>query len=104
MQSFLRFNDPLQFSLCYFIPRYTYGFSGGGTKLFFPGRGALPGFLKYGAWEVIIASKRGAGGSCEIKISRYGGLRAKIWAIIAVVEAKISLFSQKGGGWAGELA
>ena len=36
--------------------------------------------------------------SCELKISKFGGLRAKIVVKIRVVEAKMSIFSQKGPG------
>ena len=32
-------------------------------------------------------------GACELKISKFGGLRAKIWAKIEAVGAKISKFS-----------
>ena len=45
---------------------------GGGTQLFFSsGRGVLPGFLKCGACELIIASERG-GGSCGLTIFKFG--------------------------------
>ena len=37
--------------------------------------------------------------ACELKIFKFGGLRAKIWAKIEAVEAKISKFSQKGALW-----
>ena len=37
--------------------------------------------------------------ACELKISKFGGLRAKIWAKIEAVEAKIVKFSQKGALW-----
>ena len=36
-------------------------------------------------------------GACELKISKFRGLRTKIWAKIEAVEAKISKFSHKGG-------
>ena len=36
-------------------------------------------------------------GACELKISKFGGLRAKIWAKIEAVEAKISIIFSKGG-------
>ena len=39
------------------------------------------------------------GGDCELKISKFGGLWAKIWVKIEAVEAKISKFSQKGVLW-----
>ena len=35
-------------------------------------------------------------GACELKISKFGGLWAKIWVKIEAVEAKISKFSQRG--------
>ena len=38
-------------------------------------------------------------GSCELKSSKFGGLRTKILAKIGVVKAKISIFSQKGVLW-----
>ena len=34
--------------------------------------------------------------ACELKFSKFGGLRAKIWAKIDAVEAKISKLSRKG--------
>ena len=49
-------------------------------------------------------------GPCELKVSKFGGLRAKIWAKIEAVEAKISIFSEMGVlwtdnfGWNGTLA
>ena len=66
---------------------------GGGGHSTFSGRGVWPGFLKCGACELIFASEKGA---CELKISKFGGLRAKIWLKIEAVEAKMSKFSQKG--------
>ena len=89
---------------------------------FFSGRGVRPGFLKYGACELTFASeKRGlwAGsfqiyglvswklpnlGACELKISKFGGLWAKIWVKIEAVEAKISKVSQKGVLWTDSFA
>ena len=38
-------------------------------------------------------------GACELKISKFGGLWAKILAKIEAVEANISKFSQKGVLW-----
>ena len=43
---------------------------GGGTQLFFSGRGMQPVFPKCGACELIIASEKG---SCKLKISKFGG-------------------------------
>ena len=72
------------------------------------------GFPKCGACELIFASEKGGLwtenfeiwglvnwkfpnlGACELKISKFGGLWAKIWVKIEAVEAKISKFSQKG--------
>ena len=65
---------------------------GGGTQLFFSGRGVQPGFPKCGACELTFASEKGglvsgkflnfglvSGkfpnlGACELKISKFGGL------------------------------
>ena len=88
--------------------------SPGGVLNFFSGRDVRPGFPKCGDCELIFASEK-AGlwtenlqiwglvnwkfrnfGACELKISKFGGLWAKIWAKIETVEAKISTFSQKG--------
>ena len=84
---------------------------GGGILNFFSGRGVRPGFLKCGACELILASNK-AGlwtenfqiwefvswkfpnlGACELKISKFVGLWAKIWVKIEAVEAKIFKFS-----------
>ena len=35
-------------------------------------------------------------GACELKISKFGSLLAKIWVKKGAVETKISKFSQKG--------
>ena len=43
-------------------------------------------------------------GACELKISKFGGLRAKIWVKIEAVEAKISKLSQKGVLWTDSFA
>ena len=95
---------------------------GGGHSTFFLGRGVQPRFPKWGACELIYASEKGALwtenfpiwelvnwkftnlGSCELKIFKFGGLRAKIWAKIEAVEAKISKFSQKGVLWTDSFA
>ena len=65
----------------------------GGTY-FFSGRGLRPGFLKCGACELIFASERRV---LWIRIFKFGGLRAKIWAKIEALEAKISQFFLKEG-------
>ena len=89
----------------------------GGALNFFSGRGVRPGFPKYGACELTFASENGGLwaenfqiwglvswklpnlGACELKISKFGGLWAKIWVKIQAVEAKIAKFSQKGVLW-----
>ena len=43
-------------------------------------------------------------GACELKIPKFGGLRAKIWAKIKAVEAKISKFYKKGVLWTNSFA
>ena len=43
-------------------------------------------------------------GACELKISKFGGLWAKIWVKIEAAEAKISKFSQKGVLWTDSFA
>ena len=52
----------------------------------------------------LLFKKKGDEGACELKISKFGGLRAKIWAKIEAVEAKISQFSQKGILWTDSFA
>ena len=64
--------------------------SGGGTQLF-SGRGVRPGFPKWGACELILASEKGGlwaeiskFGACELKISQFEGLWAEnfqIWGL-----------------------
>ena len=95
---------------------------GGGALNFFSGRGVRPGFPKCGACELAFASEKGGLwaenfqiwglvswkfpnlGACELKISKFGGLWAKIWVKIEAVEAKISKFSQKGVLWTDSFA
>ena len=60
-----------------------------GNQLF-SGRGVQNGFPKCGTCELINASERG---SCELKISIFGGLRVKIWA----KRLKFPIFFSKGG-------
>ena len=94
----------------------------GGALNFISGRGVRPGFPKCGACELTFASEKGGLwvenfqiwglvswkfpnlGACELKISKFGGLWAKIWVEIEAVEAKISKFSQKGVLWTDSLA
>ena len=95
---------------------------GGGHSNLFSGRGVRPGFPKCGACELTFASEKGGLwaenfqiwglvswkfpnlGACELKISKFGGLWAKIWVKIEAVEAKISKFSQKGVLWTDSFA
>ena len=95
---------------------------GGGALNFFSGRGVRPGFPKCGACELTFASEKGGLWAenfqiwglvswkfpnlraCELKISKFGGLRAQIWVKIEAVEAKISKFSQKGVLWTDSFA
>ena len=76
-----------------------------------------PDFPKCGACELTFASEKGGLwaenfqiwglvcwkfpnlGAWELKISKFGGLWAKIWVKIEAVEVKISKFSQKGVLW-----
>ena len=85
---------------------------GGGALNFFSGRGVRPGFPKCRACELTFVSEKGGlwaenfqiwglvSGkfpnlrACELKISKFEGLWAKIWMKIEAVEAKIS---SKGG-------
>ena len=94
----------------------------GGALNFFSCRGVRPGFPKCGACELTFASEKGGLwaenfqiwglvswkfpnlGACELKISKFGGLWAKIWVKIEAVEAKISKFSQKGVLWTDSFA
>ena len=103
-----RCNTTYNFLLCKSNIHYT---PGGGTQLF-SGRGVRPGFPKCGACETDICLWKGglvSGkfpnlGACELKISKFGGLWAKIWVKIEAVEAKISKFSQKGVLWTDSFA
>ena len=94
----------------------------GGALNFFSGRGVRPGFPKCGTCELTFASEKGVLwaenfqilglvswkfpnlGACELKISKFGGMWAKIWVKIEAVEAKISKFSQKGVLWTDSFA
>ena len=67
---------------------------GGGHSTFFSGKDVRPRFPKCGASELIFAYQRGVLGT---EFFKFGGLRAKIWAKIDAVEAKISKFFSKGG-------
>ena len=117
------FNYFLPFFLIFFLNLVLWvGGSPGGALNFFSGRGVRPGFPKYGACELTFASEKGGLwaenfkiwglvswklpnlGACELKISKFGGLWAKIWVKIEAVEAKISKFSQKGVLWTDSFA
>ena len=83
----------------------------GGTQ-FFSGRGVWHGFPKVWGlrtdtclWEGGLVNWKFPNlGACELKIFKFGGLWAKIWAKIEAVEAKISKFSQKGVLWTDSFA
>ena len=95
---------------------------GGGALNIFSGRGVRPRFPKCGACDLTFASEKGglwaenfhiwglvSGkypnlGACELKISKFWGLWAKIWVKIEAVAAKISKFSQKGVLWTDSFA
>ena len=84
------------------------GYRGGGALNFFSGRGVRPGFPKCGACELTFASEKGGlwaeNWACELKMSKFWGLWAKIWVKIEAVEATISKFSQKGILWTDSFA
>ena len=88
----------------------------GGALNFFSGRGVQHRFPSVGLRTDICLWKGGLWaenfqiwglvswkfpnlGACELKISKFGGLWAKIWVKIEAIEAKISKFSQKGVLW-----
>ena len=81
-------SDFLQFLLC--------ATPGGGHSTFFQVGVCGPDFQSVGLVNWHLPLKRGA---CELKISKFRGLWAKIWVKIEAVEAKISKFSQKGVLW-----
>ena len=56
-----------------------------------------PVFPECGACELIISARLKGGSACELKISKFGDLRGKIWAKIEVLEAKISFFFLERG-------
>ena len=74
---------------------------GGGSQLFFQVGVCGPDFQSVGLAKWYLPLKRGA---CELKMSQFGGLWAKIWVKIEAVEAKISKFSQKGVLWTDSFA
>ena len=93
---------------------------GGGTHLFFQVGVCGPDFRSVGLANWHLPLKRGWAenfqiwrlvsgkvpnlGACELKISKFGGLWAKIWVKNEAVEAKISKFSQKGVLWTDSFA
>ena len=105
-KSFYLFLKPV--SIFEIFIRFESLYRGGGALNFFSGRGVRPGFPKCGACELTFASEKGGLwaenfqiwglvswkfpnlGACELKISKFGGLWAKIWVEIEAVEAKIS--------------
>ena len=119
--SWRQFKDALSTSLI-FRRMMSFVSNPGGGLNFFLGRGVRPGFPKCGACELIFASEKGGLwtenfqiwglvnwkfpnlGACELKISKFRGLRAWIWVKIEAVEAKISKFSQKGVLWTDSFA
>ena len=95
---------------------------GGGALNFFSGRGVQPGFPKCGACELTFASEKGCLWAenfqiwglvswkfpnlraCELKISEFGGLWAKIWVKIEAVQAKNFQIFSKGVLWTDSFA
>ena len=91
---------------------------GGGALNFFSGRGCAARISE--VWGLrtdiclwkggLVSGKCPNLGACERKMSKFGGLWAKIWVKIEAVETKISKFSQKGAlltdsfAWNGTLA
>ena len=116
------FGTAIQCEIARRFPRSVVKVGPGGALNFFSGRGVRPGFPKFGACELTFASEKGGLwakkfqiwglvswkfpnlGACELKISKFGGLWAKIWVKIEAVEAKISKFSQKGVLWTDSFA
>ena len=68
---------------------------GGGHSTFFQVGVSGPDFRSVGRANWHMPLKRGA---CERKMSKFGGLWAKIWVKIEAVQAKISKFSESKGG------
>ena len=100
------------------------GLKPGGALNFFSGRGVRPARIsevwglrtgiclwkggalvsgKFSIWGLVSWNFPNLG-ACELKISKFGGLWAKIWVKIEAVEAKISKFSQKGVLWTDSFA
>ena len=106
------FTHPQNCSFCFV------GVCPGGALNFFSGSR----FPKCGACKLLFASEKGGLWTenfkiwglvnwkflhletCELKMSKFGGLKAKIWAKIEAAEAKISKFSQKGVLWTDSFA
>ena len=74
---------------------------GGGHSTFFQVGVCGPDIRSVGLANWHLPLKRGA---CELKISKFGGLWAKIWVKIEAVEAKISKVSQKEVLWTDSFA
>ena len=84
---------------------------GGGALNFFQVGVCGPDFQSVGLANWYLPLKRGLVnwkfpnlGACELKISKFGGLWAKLWVKIEAVKAKISKFSQKGVLWTDSFA
>ena len=79
----------------------------GGHSTFFQVGVCGPDFRSVGIclWKGgLVSGKFPNLGAWELKISKFGGLWAKIWVKIEAVEAKISKFSQKGVLWTDSFA
>ena len=82
----LKLNHDIGLYTSTFLHIWGYYAAPGRALNFFSGRG--------GACALIFTSE---GGVLWTEIFKFGGLRAKIWAKIEAVEAKISIFFLKGG-------
>ena len=84
---------------------------GGGHSTFFQVGVCGPDFEVWGLrtdiclWKGgLVSGKFPNLGACELKISKFGGLWAKILVKIEAAEAKISKFSEKGVLWTDSFA
>ena len=119
---FLCLDTPCKIFQVYKLIRPTPGGGGGGHWTFFQVGVLGPDFWSVGLANGYLPLKRGGLwtencqiwglvswkfpnlGACELKIVKFGGLRAKICPKIEAVEAKISKFSQKGVLWTDSFA
>ena len=83
------------------VNKVTSGCRGGGALNFFQIGVYGPDFRSVGLANWHLPLKRRA---CERKISKFGGLWAKIWVKIEAVKAKISKFSHKEVLWTDSFA